>query len=693
MFENAATPLALILAILALTGGLFLIFYLSAKHRLFAILSLIIIIFYAFLKRVLFLGDKCFWWDEFLTEQRVWYTEQEIFEYPMTARALIYSFILKFYAQAVSFFTHHNYLTEFQLRLPHAIAGTAAIAIIYLIGKQAKDKATGIFLAFLAAFSPFLIMYAREARYYPFVLLFSACLIHAVILITTRQSDDNKKALLYYAYYSVTAILGMHTHQGFWLLFAASNVFLVTYETIIAIKQKKADPIFFIQIFWLLTLPIVTAYFCIDSLLTKGTNSDIIKAEKLVPSLDLAFFKTVHKELWQGIRANQAIHFLALTSAIILLIPKKTRTLSLYLLTITAATFIALRNMGTFKEPFRVKYITFIWLVEAIAITLAATQALDFFLSKLKNQNAAALLYSLVLSLAAVSLLADPIDALRLPKRETAAESYRTIFETLNSQIKPNDVVVAYLEGFEALQYYKRVYSADWKTIAPNRLESQYDGNYIFSGHAYCLFHKSTAKPNGSGIFKQLTSNSANYILYRTTNPLDNLLQNNLVIALAEGFRTPNDLPIRTRPEKRYYSDPNLLANGDFNKGFDGWNMTDVIEDTMYLAVIAKNDDHYLKVTNNYTAAFVLSQEIDIPTPGTYALVFNTHGFYNGGHFTIKSDEVKQDIYRAEITNPLFPRFHNFTFTRPQKVKFYITVKPDGTADLYDFGFYKLKKP
>ena len=693
MFENSATPLALILAILALTGGLFLIFYLSAKHRLFAAVSLIIIIFYAFLKRVLFLGDKCFWWDEFLTEQRVWYTEQELFEYPMTARALIYSYFLKLYAQATAAFTHNNYLTEFQLRLPHALAGTAAIAIIYLIGKQAKDRITGLLLAFLAAFSPFLIMYAREARYYPFVLLFSACLIHAVILITTRQPEDNKKALLYYAYYSVTAIIGMHTHQGFWLLFAASNVFLALFEIIQAIKQKKADPIFFIQIFWLLTLPIVTAYFCIDSLLTKGANSDIIKAEKLVPSLDLAFFKTVHKELWQGIRANQVLHFLALTAAIILLIPKKTRTISLYLLTITVITFLALRNMGTFKEPFRVKYITFIWLVEAIAITLAATTTTNYFLSKLKNQNAAALLYSLVLSLAAVSLLADPLDTLRLPKRETAAESYRTIFETLNSQIKPNDIVVSYQEGYEALQYYKRVYSADWKIIVTERLESPYNGNYIYSGHAYCLFYKGTARPNGSGLFEQLTSDSCGYILYKTKNPLDNLLQNNLLIALNEGFRTPNDLPIRKHPDKLYFTEPNLLANGDFNKGFEGWNMTDIIEGAMYVAVIAHNDDHYLKITNNYTTALVLSQTFDIPAPGTYALTFKTHGFYNGGHFTIKSEDVNTDIYRAEITNPIFPRFHNFTFTKPQKVKFHVTVKPDGTADLYDFGFYKLEKP
>ena len=61
-----------------------------SKIKKYAVPTLLfLLVAYAFLKRVLFLGDKCFWWDEFLTEQRVWYTEQELFDYPMTARALI----------------------------------------------------------------------------------------------------------------------------------------------------------------------------------------------------------------------------------------------------------------------------------------------------------------------------------------------------------------------------------------------------------------------------------------------------------------------------------------------------------------------------------------------------------------------------------------------------------------------------
>ena len=645
----------------------------------------------ALLKRVLFLGDKCFWWDEFLTEQRVWYTDQEIFDYPMTARAVIYSFILKAYASIVSFFTHNNYLTEFQLRLPHAIAGTAAIIVIYLIGKQLKDKATGLLLAFLATFSQFLIIYAREARYYPFVLLFSACLIHAVILIINRQPNDNKKALPYYAYYSITAILGMHTHQGFWLLFAASNIFLGLFElkNFIFSKDKKASLIFLIQILWLLTLPIITAYFCIDALLGKGANSDIIKAEKLVPSLDLQFFKTVHQELWQGTRLNQFIHFLALAAAIILLIPKKTRALSIYLLLVTLTTFIALRNMGTFKEPFRVKYITFIWLVESIALTLALTTTIDFFLSKLKKQNLANAIKFTALILIAILSLANPIQAFKLPERVELKESYRTLTKTLNDQVQPNDIIVSYEEGLEALNYYKRVYSSDWKIIGAHQLESQYSGNYIYDGYAFALFHRGTAKTDNNKYVTKI-ADSAGYSLYKTNAKLDPFLQNNLLIALNQGFQAPNSLPIRKQVDRLYFTD-NLLKNGDFKNELKDWTTSEINKDYMSISVLTTNNTTYLNITNNYATALVLTQTIDIPAPGKYSLVFKTHGFYNGGHFTIKSDDVNTDIYRAEITNPTFPRFHNLTFKKPQKAKLYITIKPDGYAALYNFAFYKLE--
>ncbi|MBR5946329.1 hypothetical protein IKZ80_04505, partial [bacterium] len=409
-----------------------------------------------------------------------------------------------------------------------------------------------------------------------------------------------------------------------------------------------------------------------------------------VPSLDLQFFKTVHQELWQGTRLNQFIHFLALAAAIILLIPKKTRALSLYLLLVTATTFIALRNMGTFKEPFRVKYITFIWLVESIALTLALTTTIDFFLSKLENGNIKTITYCSILSLIAVISLQNVKESFSFPKKENLTESYRTLTKTLNDQVQPNDIIVSYEEGLEALKYYQRVYASDWKIIGAHQLESQYTGNYVYDGYVFALFHRGTAR-TGNNKYLTKIADSAGYSLYKSNEKLDPTLQNNLLLTLIQGFQGPNSLPIRNQAERLYYTS-NYLKNGNFENELKDWTTSEINKDYMAISVLTTNNTTYLNVTNNYNVALVLSQTVDIPAAGKYSLVFKTHGFYNGGHFTIKSDDVNQDIYRAEITNPIFPRFHNLTFTKPQKVKLHITVKPDGYAALYNFAFYKLEK-
>ena len=437
-------------------------------------------------------------------------------------------------------------------------------------------------------------------------------------------------------------------------------------------------------------MPIITAYFCIDSLLAKGSNSAIIKAAKLVPSLDLNFFKTTHQDLWQGTRLSQYIHFLALTSAIFLLIPKKTRTISIYLLTVTTITFLALRNMGTVKEPFRVKYITFIWLAEAIALTLALTTALDFLLAKVKNENLKTPAYCLILSLIAIISQQNIKSTFSFPQKEKDTDSYRTLTKTLNDQIRPNDIIVSYEEGLEALNYYNRVYNSNWHIIGAHQLESQYSGNYVYDGYAFALFHKNTAKTEDNEYLTKIAG-VAGYSLYKTNAKLDPALQNNLLLALIEGFPNPNSLPIRKQADRLYFFTSNYLKNGDFQNELTDWKSSEINKDYMSISVLTTNNTTYLNVTNNYSVALVLSQTVDIPAPGTYSLVFKTHGFYNGGHFTIKSEDVNQDIYRAEITNPIFPRFHNFTFTKPQKATLNITIKPEGCAAIYNFAFYKLE--
>ena len=64
--------------------------------------------------------------------------------------------------------------SEIILRIVPAIFGILTIPIFYLIGKEFLNDKTGLVLATLAAFSPFLILYSQEARAYSMMLFFVA---------------------------------------------------------------------------------------------------------------------------------------------------------------------------------------------------------------------------------------------------------------------------------------------------------------------------------------------------------------------------------------------------------------------------------------------------------------------------------------------------------------------------------------
>ncbi|MCK9593657.1 MAG: glycosyltransferase family 39 protein, partial [Methanoregula sp.] len=64
--------------------------------------------------------------------------------------------------------------SEIVLRTLPVVFGILAIPVFYLIGKEFKDEYTGIVMAAMCTFSPFLIWYSQEARTYPLLLLLVA---------------------------------------------------------------------------------------------------------------------------------------------------------------------------------------------------------------------------------------------------------------------------------------------------------------------------------------------------------------------------------------------------------------------------------------------------------------------------------------------------------------------------------------
>ena len=661
--------------------------FFTSNVKLGALISLCLLIAYAALKRFYLLGDKCFWWDEFLTEQRVWFSAKEIFHHPMTARCLLYSFILKFYASFLYLFKHNAFLSEFQLRFPHAIVGTLSIFVIYHIGKKLRDSLTGFLLASFATFSYFLIYYAREARFYPFVLLFSACLIHAVTLIVYREEKSCfKTILIYYVYYSIVAVCGMHTHQGFWLLYAASNAFLFSFEILnvcSSSKEKKTvSLLFLIPVFILLVIPLLSSFSSINSLLNKGTESNIISAAKLVPKLDNAFFIKVHNELWLGLKTASIMHFVIIFCAFFLLFFKKTRIMSIYLLAVTIVTFVALRNMGTFKEPFRVKYITFIWLVEAIILVLAFTSFFGYLFIHLERKPITKIIFCLIIATLFLGLQTDIKSTFSFPKKFND-HFFRDAANRIKNNSSDNDIILSSNEGLAALSYYKRAFSVDWKIININSPI----GNFVFDGLIYGMFNKKDFSSQNKNLFSELLVGSKGYSLY-VSKKQDKFLKDNISFALSSGF-TNLKFNKKTWNKDLWYFTTNLVINGNFTNDFLGWKTSSNKLTNYFCASFGNNG---LTVTNNLEKPFIMYQTVYIPTNGFYALTFKTSGFSTLGQIRLTSDEIKKNIYSGDLKECLLTKYQEFEFTHPQNLKIDVVINGLGYATIKEIGLYKLEK-
>lgn len=108
--------------------------------------------------------------------------------------------------------------SEFILRLLPVLMGIATIPIIYLIGKEIKDKYVGIIAAALVTFSPFCIHYAREAYSYSMVLFVSSLVI--LYYIKAIKTNEKKNWIIF----------GVLSALAFWTHFYTFVILIVMYS-------------------------------------------------------------------------------------------------------------------------------------------------------------------------------------------------------------------------------------------------------------------------------------------------------------------------------------------------------------------------------------------------------------------------------------------------------------------------------
>ncbi len=108
--------------------------------------------------------------------------------------------------------------SDVALRIPSVVAGTMAIPLLYLLGRQLFNPATGLVAATLGAFSPVWVWHSDEARMYPLLLCVGLASTYALLRALERGG------LARWSTYALLTGLCLYTHYFAALLLPAHAV-------------------------------------------------------------------------------------------------------------------------------------------------------------------------------------------------------------------------------------------------------------------------------------------------------------------------------------------------------------------------------------------------------------------------------------------------------------------------------------
>lgn len=113
--------------------------------------------------------------------------------------------------------------SEFWLRLPSALAGTATIYLVYRLGRRMFNRRVGVIAAAFLTVSQFHIQYSQEARFYG-LFGFTATASFLLLHILLSRWDRRTAGL-----YIVATTLMLYTHTFAWFIIAAQTVIIGLY--------------------------------------------------------------------------------------------------------------------------------------------------------------------------------------------------------------------------------------------------------------------------------------------------------------------------------------------------------------------------------------------------------------------------------------------------------------------------------
>lgn len=436
-------------------------------------LLLLALLAFAFYMRFYHISWRGMTYDECLTEERSHWSLWRLWRFYITSRAPVNAIIYYIDGHLFSFFTKSDVLREWQIRLPSAVFSFLTVPLLFLLGKRMKDVWNGLLLASLGAVSFLLLTHAREARYYSYVCFFTTILVIEVVNIL-KKAPGGRDSFRDYALYALAAVGGMGSHQGFYFLFAFSNVFLCFYAflplAVLAWEKRKGFwklgfkgflesfkndfEVFYLK-FIMLVMPCLV--YCYQFLLVTGADKPYTPTGRgnthLISELSFSVVGGICERLWVGAPFAHIVLYLSIAAFVVLLFTK-VRLIALYYFFVKLSTFVLLRllTQRLTYEQFRDKYIIFVLILDMFILTAAASYVIEWLwtltgwvLTRNEKWRRAIISCGRALSLIGFSVLicyGGNVYAESERLFDEQLEGVRYVFDYLETAYRPGDIII-----------------------------------------------------------------------------------------------------------------------------------------------------------------------------------------------------------------------------------------------------------
>jgi len=226
----------------------------------------------ALVLRLIGLGARPFWLDEVFTLQRTalppWQLVLDSFQnHHMPAFFLL----LRPFALLTDF--------QFWLRLPSAVFGAVAVALVYLIAERVSGRLSAVLSALFLGFSPSALAYAQEARSYTLVMVLILVALYGLV----RLAQDLPAAAL--------PMRQSGTRMGWvWFILGTAGAVDVLADSLI----------------WLLTANLIFAVLISQSANGRGLARNLLLADLVILALGAPFYALLELLQLKGFTATLA---------------------------------------------------------------------------------------------------------------------------------------------------------------------------------------------------------------------------------------------------------------------------------------------------------------------------------------------------------------------------------------------------